>query len=94
MTLLRNVEKAIFGENARTKHNNNSCDRNNYVREIIRYNWKLSETAPSCNDCVFTIVTEQFTQTLKGVKTVCPAFRKGNRNVISPDPRIRRGLET
>ena len=26
---------------------------------------------PSCNDCVATIVTEQLTQTVKGVGTVC-----------------------
>ena len=31
--------------------------------------WKQSETAPSCNDCVATIVTEQFTRTEKGVGT-------------------------
>ena len=29
---------------------------------------------------------------MKGVGTVCPAFRKGNKSVISPDYRIRRGL--
>ena len=61
---------------------------------MTRYNWRLSETAPSCNDCVATTVTEPFTQTVKGVGTVYPAFRKGNKNVISPDSRTRRGLET
>ena len=44
--------------------------------EITTDNWKLSETAPSCNDCVATIVTEQFTRTGKGIGTACPAFRK------------------
>ena len=38
---------------------------------MTRYNWELSETAPSCNDCVATIGTEQFSQTVKGVGTVC-----------------------
>ena len=46
------------------------------TKEITTDNWKLSETAPSCNDCVATIVTEQFTRTGKGVGTVCPAFLK------------------
>ena len=64
-------------------------------REIENYNWKLSETAPSCNDCVATIITEPFTPTVKGVGTVSLAFRKiKNKSVISPDSGIRRGLET
>ena len=48
-------------------------------------NWKLSETTPSCNDCVATIVTEQFTQTVKGVRTAGPTFRKEKRALF---PRI------
>ena len=44
----------------------------------------LAETAPSCNDCVATIVTEPFTPTVKGVGTVSPAFRRGNKSVIFP----------
>ena len=46
------------------------------TKEITTDNCKLSETAPSCNDCVATIFTEQFTRTGKGVGTACPAFRK------------------
>ena len=40
-------------------------------------------SAPSCNDCVATIVTEPFTPTVKGVGTVRPAFRKRNKYVNS-----------
>ena len=52
------------------------------TKEITTDNWKLSETAPSCNDCVASIVTEQFTQTGKGVGTACLAFRKEIRALI------------
>ena len=55
------------------------------TKEITTDNWKLSETAPSCNDCVATIITEQFTRTGKGVGTASPAFRKEIRALF---PRI------
>ena len=54
------------------------------TKEITTDNWKLSETAPSYNDCVATIVTEQFTRTGKGVGTACPAFRKEIRASLKP----------
>ena len=57
-------------------------------------NRESTETAPSRNDGVATIGTEPFTPTVKGVGTVYPAFRKENKDVISPDSRNRRGLET
>ena len=50
---------------------------------------ELTETTPSCNDCVATIVARPFTTTVKGRKT---AFRKEDKDVISPDSGIRRGL--
>ena len=43
---------------------------------------ELAETAPSCNDCVATIVARPFTTTVKGKKT---AFRKEDKGVF---PRI------
>ena len=69
--------KGHFWRKARRKHNN-SCRRNNYERnsETDNREFRFSETAPSCNDCVATIVTEQFKQTVKAVVTACPAFRK------------------
>ena len=54
------------------------------TKEITTDNWKLSETAPSYNGCVATIVTEQFTRTGKGVGTACPAFRKEIRASLKP----------
>ena len=54
------------------------------AKEITTDNRELSETAPSCNDCVATIVTDQFTRTVKGVGMVCPAFWNGKESVISP----------
>ena len=68
--LLRNVETAFFGEKKEEKQNNKSCDSIN-DEKITRYNCGLSETAPSCNDCVATIVIKHFTQTVKGFGTVC-----------------------
>ena len=64
------------------------------TKEITTDDRVLAETAPSCNDCVATIVTEPFTPTVRGLGTVSPAFRKGNKRVISPDSGIRMGLET
>ena len=59
-----------------------------------KYDRVLAETAPSCNDCVATIVTEPSTPTVKGGGTVNSAFRRGNKVFNSPDSGIRRGLET
>ena len=42
----------------------------------------LSEPNPSCNDCTATIVTKQFTRTMKGIGTMCPAFRKEIRTLF------------
>ena len=50
---------------------------------------EVAETAPSCNDCVVTNVARPFTTTVKGRKT---AFRREDKDVFSPDSRIRRGL--
>ena len=59
-----------------------------------KYDRVLAETAPIYNDCVATIVTKPFTPMVKGGGTVNSAFRRENKCVISPDPVIRRGLET
>ena len=59
-----------------------------------KYDRVLAETAPSCIDCVATIVTKPFSPRVKGGGTVNSAFRRGNKSVISPDSGIRRGLET
>ena len=72
--------------------NNNNGSRVKLIEIEARIG--LSETIPSCNDCAVTIVTKQFTRTRKGVETTCPAFRKEDKGVISPDSRIRRGLGT
>ena len=52
---------------------------------------ELAETVPSCNDCAATIIARPFTTTAMGGKA---AFRKEDKVVIYPDPRIRRGLGT
>ena len=67
------------------KQNNNSRSRNDNEKKITTSNWKLSETVPSCKDCVATIVKEQFMRTGKGVGIACPAFRKEIRALF---PRI------
>ena len=87
VTFLRNAETAILRQKTGEKQNNNSCSENNYKKITTdrSYNWKLSETAPSCNDCAATIVTEQFEQTRKGIGTTCPAFLKEIRTLF---PRI------
>ena len=36
------------------------------MREKRKYDGVLAETAPSCNDCVATVVARPFTLTLKG----------------------------
>ena len=45
------------------------------TKEIATDNRKLSEIVPSCKDCVATIVTKEFTRTVKGVGTLCPNFQ-------------------
>ena len=69
----------------REKQNNNSSSENNYERNNDIYNWKLSETAPSCNECAATIVTEHLMRTGKGTGTACLAFLKEIRTLF---PRI------
>ena len=93
VTFLRNVETAMMEKNQKRNTTTTIVAIETTMRNRKKQ-WKLSETAPSCNDCVATIVTEPFTPAVKGVGTVCLSFRKGNKDVISPDSRIRRGLET
>ena len=45
------------------------------TKEIATDNRKVSEIIPSCKDCVATIVTKEFTRTVKGVGTLCPNFQ-------------------
>ena len=46
------------------------------------------KTIPSCNDCAATTVTTRIPRTRKGVSSL----PERNKDVISPDSRIRRGL--
>ena len=69
------IETAIL-EKKREKNTTTVVAVETTTKEITTDNWKLSETAPSYNNCVATIVTEQFTRTGKGAGTACPAFRK------------------
>ena len=65
--------KRPFWRKNRRKHNSNICRRNNNEgnSESENREFRLSETAPSCNDWIATVVTERFTQTVKGVGTAC-----------------------
>ena len=54
----------------------------------------MSETVPSCYDCVATIVTEQFTRMGKGVGTVCPVFLKEIKTIFPRIPELKLGPRT
>ena len=50
------IETAILEKNEK-KNRTTIVAVETTTKEITTDNWKLSETAPKCNDCVATIVT-------------------------------------
>ena len=90
----RNVKNGHFGRNSKRNRTTTTIVARETTTRNRKYDRVSAETAPSCNDCVATIVTKPFTPLVKGSGTVNSAFRRRNKGVISPDSGIRRGLET
>ena len=90
----REMTKRPFLEDNQKRNTTTTIVARKTTTRNRKYDRVLAETALSCNDCVATIVTKPFTPTMKGGGVVNSAIRSGNKSVISPDSKIRRGLGT